>query len=102
MLTYRGKGASASSSDSHGAYKITNDKYDVYPMLVVGEESFKALSLRSVPDMANFDIKHHKPGTFVDRQDPTGDIGFIVIMWYYAFLTQRSERIAAMYALAEA
>ena len=77
-------------------------KYNVYPMLVVGDGSFTHIGFQTDGKNVKFKITHKKPGTEVaDRQDPYGEVGFYSIKWYYGVVIQRPERLALMKTVAE-
>jgi N4-gp56 family major capsid protein len=92
MVKWAGGGADASGTATH--YE-TNDRYDVFPMLVVGDGSFTSIGFQTDGKTVKFKITSKSPGTeTADRNDPYGETGFMSIKWYYGFLLQRPERIA--------
>ena len=92
MLKWAGAGADASGSATH--YE-TGDKFDVFPMLVVGDQSFTTIGFQTDGKTVKFKIFHKKPGeATADRNDPYGETGFMSIKWYYGFMVLRPERIA--------
>jgi N4-gp56 family major capsid protein len=92
MLKWAGAGADASTTTSH--YE-TGDKYDVFPMLVVGDGSFTTIGFQTDGKTVKFKITHKKPGKeTADRSDPYGETGFMSIKWYYGSLILRPERLA--------
>jgi N4-gp56 family major capsid protein len=85
------------SSDATGKLK-----YNVYPMLVVGDGSFSTIGFQTDGKNVKFKITHKKPGTEVaDRQDPYGEVGFYSIKWYYGTIIQRPERLAVIKTVAQ-
>jgi N4-gp56 family major capsid protein len=94
MLKWAGAGAAATAdSDKYE----TADKYDVFPMLVVGEESFTTIGFQTDGQSVKFTITHKKPGKeTADRNDPYGETGFMSIKWYYGFMVLRPERLAVI------
>lgn len=99
MLHWAGQGAAVSTN---GGYRETNDKYDVYPMLVVGAESFTTIGFQTSGKMPKFKMLTKMPGEgTADRTDPFGETGFSSIKWYYGSLIMRPERIAVLYSPAE-
>lgn len=91
MLKWSGAGADASGTSTH--YE-TADKYDVFPMLCVGDGSFTTIGFQTDGKTVKFKIKHAKPGSTESyANDPYGETGFNSIKWYYGFLLERSERI---------
>ena len=98
MLKWAGQGATAASTTSH--YE-TNDKYDVFPMLVVCDGAFTTIGFQTDGKTVKFKITHKAPGTATaDRNDPYGETGFMSIKWYYGFLLQRPERIGLIKTVA--
>lgn len=91
MMKWEGAGASAAASPT---YHATNGKFDVFPMLVVGEGSFTTIGFQTDGATVKFTIYHKKPGKeTADRTDPYGETGFMSIKWYYGFMKIRPERI---------
>ena len=91
MMIYSGKGK---ATDGDNDCYETNNRYDVFPMLVVGDEAFSTIGFQTDGKTVKFKITHKKPGTdTADRNDPFGETGFMSIKWYYGFLEQRPERI---------
>lgn len=91
MMKWAGAGADASGTSTH--YE-TGDRYDVFPMLVVGDGAFTTIGFQTDGKTVKFKIYHKKPGeATADRNDPYGESGFMSIKWYYGFLLQRPERI---------
>ena len=92
MLKWAGAGADASAVATH--YETAN-KFDVFPMLVVGDQSFTTIGFQTDGKTVKFKIFHKKPGeATADRNDPYGETGFMSIKWYYGFMVLRPERIA--------
>ncbi len=91
MLKWAGAGAAAAGDALH---YTTNDKFDVFPMLVIGSESFTTIGFQTDGKSVKFKIYHKKPGEqTADRNDPYGETGFMSIKWYYGFMVLRPERI---------
>lgn len=92
MQKWSGAGADASGTATH--YE-TNDHYDVFPMLVIGNESFSTIGFQTDGKTVKFKVYHKAPGEeTADRNDPYGEMGFMSIKWYYGYLLERPERIA--------
>lgn len=92
MTKWAGAGGDASADAT--CYE-TNNRYDVFPMLVVGDESFTTIGFQTDGKTVKFKITHKKPGDeTADRNDPYGETGFMSIKWYYGFMILRPERIA--------
>lgn len=99
MMHWAGAGATVTVNPG---YRETNDKYDVYPMLVVGSEAFTTIGFQTDGKTVKFKITHKKPGEdTADRNDPYGETGFMSIKWYYGTLVTRPERIALVKTIAE-
>ena len=98
MLKWEGAGGDASSTSTH--YE-TGDAYDVFPMLVVGNESFSTIGFQTDGKTVKFKIMTKMPGEkTADRNDPYGETGFSSIKWYYGTLIMRPERIAVIKTVA--
>jgi N4-gp56 family major capsid protein len=98
MMKWEGVGASASgNTDSYQ----TGGKFDVFPMLCVGEGSFTTISFQTDGKGVKFKIFHKKPGEqSVDRSDPYGETGLMSIKWFYGFMVLRPERIGLIKTVA--
>lgn len=90
MVKWANAGAPlAGATDSYG-----EGNYDVFPMLVVGDQSFTTIGFQTDGKTVKFKILHKKPGeATADRHDPYGETGFMSIKWWYGFMVLRSERI---------
>ena len=100
MLHHAGVGAIETVSNA--GYRTTNGRYDAYPMLVIGSESFTTIGFQTSGKMTKFRIFNKKPGEATsDRNDPFGETGFMSIKWYYGFMALRTERIAVVWSVAQ-
>ena len=98
MMKWAGAGADASADVI--SYQ-TGGKFDVFPMLVVGDQSFTTIGFQTDGKSVKFAITHKKPGTeTADRNDPYGETGFMSIKWYYGFMALRPERIGLIKTVA--
>ena len=98
MMKWAGAGASATGDVI--SYQ-TAGKFDVFPMLVVGDQSFTTIGFQTDGKSVKFVITHKKPGTeTADRNDPYGETGFMSIKWYYGFMVLRPERIGLIKTVA--
>lgn len=100
MMYWEGAGAAVGTNEG---YRETNDKYDIYPMLVVGDQSFTTIGFQTDGKTVKFKIKHVKPeseGSY-SKDDPYGEMGFMSIKWYYGTMILRPERIALVKTVAE-
>jgi len=94
MTKIAGGGADASATATH--YE-TADKYDVFPMLVVGDGSFTTIGFQTDGKSVKFVINNQKPGAeSISAADPYGESGLMSIKWYYGFMALRPERIAIL------
>ena len=92
MMKWAGAGADASGDAS--CYE-TGNRFDVFPILVVGDESFTTIGFQTDGKSVKFKITHKAPGEATANQlDPYGETGFMSIKWYYGFMCLRPERIA--------
>jgi N4-gp56 family major capsid protein len=98
MVKWAGAGADASADAAN--YETAN-KFDVFPILVVGDESFTTVGFQTDGKTVKFKITHKAPGeATADRNDPYGETGFMSIKWYYGFMALRPERIALIKTVA--
>ena len=89
------KWAGAGVADATNVCYETNGLCDVFPILVVGDESFTTIGFQTDGKSVKFKITHKAPGeATADRNDPYGETGFMSIKWYYGFMALRPERIA--------
>ena len=94
-------GAGATATAANAGYRTTSDKYDVFPMLVIGAESFTTIGFQTSGSSAKFKIITKMPGEqTADRSDPYGEKGFASIKWYYGFMPLRTERMAVYKSVA--
>ncbi|UCR75502.1 major head protein [Alcaligenes phage vB_Af_QDWS595] len=103
MLHWAGEGAVATSANP--GYRTStvgsDERYDVYPMLVVGDDSFTNIGFQTNGKTVNFDVLTKMPGReTADRNEPYGETGFSSIKWYYGILIKRPERIAIVKTVA--
>ena len=100
MMKWAGAGATVAVGDTD--HYETNGKYDVFPMLVVGDSSFTTIGFQTDGKTVKFKVTHKKPGeATADRNDPYGESGFMSIKWYYGFMILRSERIGLILTVAK-
>lgn len=102
MLHWAGVGAKV---DRNPGYRTTTvggvEKYDVFPMLVIGEESFTTIGFQTDGKTVKFSVMTKMPGReTADRNDPYGESGFSSIKWYYGFMAKRPERIGLIKTVA--
>jgi len=98
MLSWAGVGATESTNPG---YRETGGDYDVFPMLVVGDDSFSTIGFQTDGKTVKFSVLTKMPGqATADRNDPYGETGFSSIKWYYGILLKRPERIGMIKTVA--
>ena len=99
MMHWAGAGATATGANE--GYKVTGGKYDIYPLLCVGDESFATVGFQTDGQSTKFRVIRKAPGAENATQtDPFGEKGFNSIKWFYATLIMRPERIALIKSVA--
>lgn len=99
MMKWAGAGGDATGTTT--CYE-TGGRYDVFPILVVGDESFTTIGFQTDGKTVKFKITHKAPGeATATRDDPYGEMGFMSIKWYYGFMCLRSERIGLIKTVAK-
>jgi N4-gp56 family major capsid protein len=97
MMKWAGAGAAVVTNPGMSE---TAGNYDVFPMLVVGDESFATVGLQSSGKKngkQKFKIIVKKPGEVMATvQDPYGKVGFSSITFYHGFIGLRPERLAVV------
>lgn len=98
MMKWAGAGAAIGGD---ATMYSTNGRFDVFPLLCVGEGSFTTIGFQTDGKGVKFAITHVPPGKdTADRTDPYGETGFMSIKWYYGFMVLRSERIGLIKSVA--
>ena len=101
MLHYAGAGHTAPAGTPYRTTTVGGQsKFNVYPMLVVGDDSFVTLGFQSDGASGKFTIKTKMPNVDITADDPYAEIGRSSIKWYYGNLIKRPERIAVVYTVA--
>ena len=102
MLHWAGAGAEVTANPGYRSTVVNgDDRYDVFPVLVVGDESFVTIGFQTDGKSMKFDITTKMPGKeSADKADPYGETGFSSIKWYYGILVMRPERIGLIKAVA--
>mgnify|MGYP000891661168 CR=1 FL=1 len=95
MTRWAGAGA---AEDPNANMYATNGKYDIFPMLCIGSESFTTIGFQTGGKGSKFVIQTKKPEAH--RDDPYGEIGFTSIKWYYGIMFLRPERIGLIKTVA--
>ena len=98
MLHMAGKGAAVGANPG---FAEEGGKYNVYPIVIVGEDSFSTIGFQTDGAKLNFNVITKKPGNErADRNDPYGKTGFSSIRFFYGFLCKRPERILVLWTVA--
>jgi N4-gp56 family major capsid protein len=102
MLHWAGDGKVVTSNPGYRAsLKNGATRYDVFPLLVVGEDSFSTIGFQTDGKTVKFSVMTKMPGKdTADRNDPYGETGFSSIKWYYGILIKRPERIGIIKTVA--
>ncbi len=102
MLHWAGAGAVVGTNPGYRSTMVgADDRYDVYPILVVGDDSFTTIGFQTDGKTVKFSVMTKMPGKeTADRNDPYGETGFSSIKWYYGILIKRPERIALIKTVA--
>ena len=101
MMSYPGYGAAVDGTAGNNIVRHTGNSVDVFPMLVVGSQSFTTIGFQTDGQSAKFKVIHRKPAENADLSNPYGKKGFYSIQWWYGFMCQRPEHIAVLYTAAE-
>jgi N4-gp56 family major capsid protein len=98
MLHWASVGA---AEGTNPGYRATGGNYDVFPMLVIGNDSFSTIGFQTDGKTVKFSVITKMPGEkTADRNDPYGETGFSSIKWYYGILIKRPERIGLIKTVA--
>jgi N4-gp56 family major capsid protein len=98
MLHWAGVGA---DEGVNAGYRATNGKYDVHPMLCVGDGSFTTIGFQTDGKTFKFKIFHKAPGKeMADLTNPFGEVGFMSIKWWYGTMILRGERLGLVKTVA--
>lgn len=102
MLHWAGAGAQVTTNPGYRTSMVSGQEhYDVFPMLVVGDDSFSTIGFQTDGKSVKFTIMTKMPGKeTADRNDPYGETGFSSIKWYYGILVKRPERLALIKTVA--
>ena len=102
MLHWAGAGAAVVNNPGYRSTTVGGtEHYDVFPMLVVGDDSFSTIGFQTDGKTVKFDITTKMPGTeTAGHHDPYGETGFSSIKWYYGILIKRPERLAIIKTVA--
>ena len=102
MLHWAGAGAPVVDNPGYRSSNVGgSEKYDIYPMLVVGDDSFATIGFQTDGKTVKFSVMTKMPGReTADRNDPYGETGFSSIKCDYGILIKRPERLALIKTVA--
>jgi len=102
MLHWAGVGAVVGENPGyHSTLVGAEERYDVFPMLVVGDDAFQTIGFQTDGKTVKFSVLTKMPGNeTADRNDPYGETGFSSIKWYYGILIKRAERLGLIKTVA--
>lgn len=103
MLHWAGAGGVATGANPGYRTSLvgSDEHYDIYPILVVGDDSFTTIGFQTDGKTVKFNVLTKMPGReTADRNDPYGETGFSSIKWYYGILVKRPERIGLIKTVA--
>lgn len=103
MLHWAGKGAEVTDNPGYrtAVNEANEERYNIYPMLVVGSESFVNIGFETGGKAFKFTIMTKMPGKeTMGHDDPFGETGLTSIKWYYGTLILRSERLGLIKTVA--
>jgi N4-gp56 family major capsid protein len=102
MLHWAGAGAEEATNPGYRSTDIgATTNYDVFPMLVLGDDSWTTIGFQTDGKSVKFNVLTKMPGqATADRNDPYGKTGFSSISWWYGILIKRPERIGLIKTVA--
>ena len=102
MLHWAGVGAEVDDNPGYRSSTVNGvERYDVFPILVVGDDSFTTIGFQTDGKTVKFSVLTKMPGReTADRNDPYGETGFSSIKWYYGILVKRPERLGLVKTVA--
>ena len=100
MTHWDGVGAAVTNNDG---YIEMGGHYNVYPMLIVGSQSFTTIGFATGNGGTKWRIYNRKPHSdgSITRDDPYGKTGLFSIQWWYGFMAIRPEWICLVKAVAQ-
>lgn len=102
MLHWAGAGKAVVSNPGYrSSMNGGTERYDVYPILVLGDDSWSTIGFQTDGKTVKFSVMTKMPGReTADRNEPYGETGFSSIKWYYGILVKRPERIGMIKTVA--
>ena len=99
MLRWDSAGAAVSNNDE--TYVNDGTNYTVFPLLIIGEDSFVNINFRGGKN--NYRIYQQMPGQgAASADDPFGKHGWWSIQWWYGTMITRPDRLICIHTLAKA
>ena len=99
MLHWAGAGDDATAANP--GYREDGGKYNIYPMLVVGDESFTAIGFQTDGKKLGVNAMTRNFGKeAMGDSDPYGKTGISSLTWWYGMLVTRPERIGIIKTVA--
>ena len=99
MLRWENAGAAISNNDA--TYISDGTNYTVFPLLIIGEDSFVNINFRGGKN--NYRIYQQMPGQgAASADDPFGKHGWWSIQWWYGTMITRPDRLICIHTLAKA
>ena len=99
MLRWDSAGAAVSNNDE--TYVNNGTNYTVFPLLIIGEDSFVNINFRGGKN--NYRIYQQMPGQgAANADDPFGKHGWWSIQWWYGTMITRPDRLICIHTLAKA
>ena len=97
-----GEGVAVGSNGGNAGYYATNGRYDAYPMLVVGSDSFTHLKFSSkYAESGQFEINMKTPKEAGSIANPFHKLGYKSIQWWQGSLIHHPEWIAVTWVVAK-
>lgn len=102
MLHWAGAGDQVNVNPGFRSSMVSGvEHYDVFPMLVIGNDSFSTIGFQTDGKSVKFSVLTKMPGReTAGHNDPYGETGFSSIKWYYGILVKRPERIGLIHTVA--
>lgn len=99
MKMWASKGGAETGANK--GYQATAGKYDIFPLLCIGDKSFATIGFQNDGKNPKYRIIHKKPGKeTATASNPYGKKGFKSIQWWYGFFLERGERIGLIKSVA--
>ena len=103
MLHWQGGGATVGTNPGYRSGVPSAggaERYNVYPMLVIGDMAFTTIGFQTDGKTGKFTVRTKMPNTDITHEDPYAETGLTSIKWYYGSLVMRPERLAVLHTVA--